>query len=362
MLGTAEIYVLGTGGGYGESIVANLGNNEWIIIDSCIHPNNNKCLPLEFLHKKDVDLDDVKMIICTHWHSDHIKGLSLLIEKCGQAKFVFSHATDYRKFISFINYDYKFKGTTSDNSSTKEFNRCLEIIIDKKQAVKKAQYDKLLYATSYKSVDIKVWSLSPSEKAMKNYDLEISEYFQNFSESNIKLPKLTPNDKSVVILLELGKHIAILGADLEVKLKDPDLGWLDIVHNSVVVKSTGKAKYFKIPHHGSKNGYHDDIWNILLDAMPIGCLTPSNRHSLPRKLMIDKYSSLTSELYSSSKPKEHTKPKKRSTRAKKTISNFNETLREIVFNQGIISTYVNITDPGSEWVSTCDDSAIKINA
>ena len=52
MSSIAEINLIGTGGGYGESIVAHIGNNEWIIIDSCEDPNSKTCLPLELLRKK----------------------------------------------------------------------------------------------------------------------------------------------------------------------------------------------------------------------------------------------------------------------------------------------------------------------
>ncbi len=45
----AEITLIGTGGGYGESIVVHVGNNEWIVVDSCQDPFTKDSLPLLFL-------------------------------------------------------------------------------------------------------------------------------------------------------------------------------------------------------------------------------------------------------------------------------------------------------------------------
>ena len=47
----AEITLLGAGA-YGESIVFHSGDNNWIIIDSCVNPDHpNAPLPLEYLRE-----------------------------------------------------------------------------------------------------------------------------------------------------------------------------------------------------------------------------------------------------------------------------------------------------------------------
>lgn len=33
-----RVSLIGTGGGYGESVVVQLGLNNWIVVDSCIDP------------------------------------------------------------------------------------------------------------------------------------------------------------------------------------------------------------------------------------------------------------------------------------------------------------------------------------
>ena len=98
-----EATLLGTGGGYGESQVIHLGENHWIVIDSCEDPKTKMCLPLDYLQKRGVDTStDVKMIICTHWHDDHIRGMGRLLQSCESAVFVMAKATDRDKFLRLI--------------------------------------------------------------------------------------------------------------------------------------------------------------------------------------------------------------------------------------------------------------------
>ena len=73
-----EITLIGAGREAGESVVVHLANGKWMVIDSC--KSGGVVLPLYYLRKKEVDLKDVVYVICTHWHADHIEGLSEVIK------------------------------------------------------------------------------------------------------------------------------------------------------------------------------------------------------------------------------------------------------------------------------------------
>jgi hypothetical protein len=45
----SEIEITLLGPGYGESIIIHIGNNQWVIIDSCIDSADNSCAPLSYL-------------------------------------------------------------------------------------------------------------------------------------------------------------------------------------------------------------------------------------------------------------------------------------------------------------------------
>ena len=296
----AEINLLGTGGGYGESLVIHVGNDEWIVIDSCQYPISKESLPLKFLKSKGIDLKNVKLIVCTHWHDDHIRGISEVLEKSPNSIFSFARANDLEKFLQLITIDFEKVEKTTLNSSTKEFNRCLEIIKRRKSIAKKSEVDKLLYSTHWKEIKIEIYSFSPSDLSSNIFDIEISTLIKDYSALNKKIISQSPNNRSVVLLLKLGKRNVLLGADLEVG-ENPRLGWLDIINNSQVIKTSEKSGYFKIPHHGSTNGYHHEIWGKLLVEKPLATLTPWNKKDkLPKKEMLTKYKQLASELYMTS--------------------------------------------------------------
>src|SRR5665213_2669888 len=103
---TAEITLIGTGGGYGESCIIHYGDNCWAVVDSCQNPTTKECLPLSYLKQIGVDVArDVKVIICTHWHNDHILGISDLFNECENSFFSFSRANDWPKFLKWVSLD-----------------------------------------------------------------------------------------------------------------------------------------------------------------------------------------------------------------------------------------------------------------
>ena len=357
----AEINLLGTGGGYGESIVIHLGNHEWIVVDSCQDPNTGESLPLVFLRSSSIDLSQVKLIVCTHWHDDHINGISELLRNCPNATFSFARANDQKKFLQFVSLDYEKVKSVASNSATSEFNQCLKLLREEKRQAKYSSVDRLLYATEFHELKINVYSLSPSDFSSELFDQEISRLISDFGAPNKKLPKQTPNDRSVVLLLKLGKHTVLLGADLEVQ-DNPKLGWLDITRNSQIVKSFPRSGYFKIPHHGSETGYHEEIWNKILQGKPLSTLTPWNRNKkLPTEKMVNKYKSLTDNLFITSPLTVSLKPKRRDRKTMKIIKEFNKSIRELKFQYGVISSNVDIKKEHSEWSTSLLGTSSKLN-
>lgn len=354
-----EVTLIGTGGGYGESIVAHLGNEEWLIVDSCQSPNTDAVLPLEYLESIGVNLErSVKLIVCTHWHDDHIHGMSKVLTKCTSASMVFAKINDTKKFLRLVGFDVKKLDDVGSISSTKEFNECIDIIEARRIGIKTAGPDRLLYTLRVDdNTTSEVHSLSPSDEAISNFDSEISQLITEYGESRKKIIVDSPNDKSVVLYLKLGKHNVLLGADLELTSSDKR-GWLDILNNSTTIKGK-KASYFKIPHHGSKNGYHEKIWIDLLESDPNASLTPWNKgKGLPTPEMLAKMKEHTKNLYITSPKLASSKPKKRDRDIEKIIDKFKYKLSEVKFSKGLIRNRIAIGD--TEWTTEVFDSAFKI--
>lgn len=352
-----EINLIGTGGGYGESVLIRLSNGDWVIVDSCIDPISKCILPLKFLEEREVDLLLVKIIVCTHWHDDHIRGLSSILANCFNAKFVFSKVNDLEKFLLYISLDYSKALIQTSNASTVEFNKCLDILSSTKRFPVYATRDVLLYGDNGSKTYL--YALSPSAKSEMEFDIEIGTLLKDFGSPHTKLPKNSPNDRSIVLLLKVDNESMIFGADLEVN-KDPLKGWFDIIQNSVIIQISNKASYFKIPHHGSQNGYCNEIWENLLIKKPVSTLTPWNRKSkLPQENMVNLYKSLTEHLFITSNYLMGDRMKRRDKKTEKLIKEFNPTVKEIKFEFGLVTSKIDLRNEAI-WDTTTMGEAKKI--
>jgi beta-lactamase superfamily II metal-dependent hydrolase len=355
----AEITLLGTGGGYGESCIIHLGDQNWIVVDSCINPFTKECLPLDYLKKIGVHLKtDVKLIICTHWHDDHLLGLSTLLSECESAKFVFSRALDRTKFLNMVALDYKKLEKETTNSSTVEFNKCLNLLRSRGNPISDASVDKILLTLYSKNFSSQIIALSPSEYAVELFNEEISTLITSFGSANTKIVSLDPNSKSIALFIKLGPHRALLGSDLESNT-DKRLGWSNIIEfNNSIDK---KASFYKIPHHGSINGHDDKIWIELLEPNPLSTLSPYNRgKKLPNEEMIEKLSSLSDKIFITSDINVGDKPKKRDRDFEKLLMTFKQRLKEVKYRNGIIRSQIDMTKEKALWEVTLFENANKV--
>ncbi|QZT35652.1 MBL fold metallo-hydrolase [Halosquirtibacter xylanolyticus] len=356
---TIETILIGTGGGYGESIILNLGNDTWVVIDSCKNPNTKKSLPLEYLEERGVNLEeDVKLIICTHWHEDHIRGLSDLYEKCESAILSFAHASDRTKFLQLVGLDHNKTKNEETACSTEELNACLKILASRKGTMRKASEDRVLLSNNSNGINFKVISLSPSDYIMSEFDEEISTLITDYGVNNRKIINHTPNDKSVAILVKINDQRIILGSDLEVNA-DKRKGWKCIINNSQTLD--GKSNVFKIPHHGSDTGYNKEVWDVLMDENTVIKLSPySKNKKLPKSDMINTFLGHSDRLYITSIPTlSKAKPKKRHRSIAKAIDKFNPTLIEVKFNKGVVRCVCDLEI--GEWNVETIESATKIS-
>src|SRR5215216_1434282 len=75
------------GPGYGEAIAVHLGDGHWLLVDSCIDPDAKEPASAVYLDRIGVPQDAVRQIIASHWHDDHVRGISRLAEKYSSASF-----------------------------------------------------------------------------------------------------------------------------------------------------------------------------------------------------------------------------------------------------------------------------------
>jgi len=116
-----------------------------------------------------------------------------------------------------------------------------------------------------------------------------------------RLPNLLENDTSVVLSVEAGGHRILLGGDLHVKA-DRSLGWLAIVDDHAGADARHHA--FKVPHHGSPTGDHDEVWSKMAVGQTCAVTTPFVRGNvcLPSVADCKRILSKTQNAYLSAPP------------------------------------------------------------
>jgi len=292
------------GPGYGEAAAVHLGNNQWILIDSCIDKNTTEPAALLYLRKiHALPEQSVNLIITTHWHDDHIRGLSQCLNACAEAKLCCPMAFGKKEFIHMVQV-YETDNLIRAGSGVNEIAEVFKIVASRSSSSVKACDNKVLFripgSESGHHEECIVWALSPSDKQIDYFLKSIADLMPSLPQTKRRATPIVPNHASVVTLIEFGEQSMLLGADQE-ETTDPDTGW------SVIVASRNrpnkKACIFKVPHHGSSTAYNKDVWSEMLVNQPFAILTPFNRgkKQLPAADDVNRIVSLTPNGYSTSR-------------------------------------------------------------
>ncbi|WP_334141288.1 MBL fold metallo-hydrolase [Atlantibacter hermannii] len=289
------------GKGIGESIAVRLGLEEWMIIDSCLNEDKQPAA-LDYLIKRGINPQkEVKLIIISHFHDDHIKGIYDIIQNCPASKVVISAALNTTEFR---NYIHALSENGVDMAKTKEINRVMSLFpkLHETNRLVHAKKDCTLFRSN---TSVQVHSLSPSDVDITNSDLDFANSTKHsiiFSEIATSAKLVNPNHYCVVTRIfspTSNDNEVLLGADLEIAKNS---GW-DSVCDANNRPEPNLIGIFKLPHHGSRTGYHEQTWKKLIKVNPISILTTYDKSSLPRQDMIDLYKSKSSALYCTSTPK-----------------------------------------------------------
>lgn len=299
------------GPGFGECIVAHAGLGDWIIVDSCLAPDGRTPAGLAYLKELGVDVSkSVKRIVATHWHNDHVRGLSQTVTECKSAKFICSQALWSKEFIALTDL---WKRQRLGISPVTELTAVLDAI-GKSQAILKGSVGEspLGFAIANRCLwrravvenpkidsSAELHSLSPSDAAVQQSLQTIAKLFPTKKVLTHPLPS-RPNQFSVVLWLRVGGVRVLLGADME-EQHNPSGGWTVIV--SSVERPLGQSSLFKIPHHGSVTGECEAVWRTTLAEKPVALLTPfhSGRTKLPTKQDSDRICGRTSDAFITSR-------------------------------------------------------------
>jgi beta-lactamase superfamily II metal-dependent hydrolase len=295
------------GPGHGESVVVHLGKGEWLIIDSCIDTfdQNRLAAPLKYLRALGVNVETaVKFIIISHWDDDHFKGIADVLEACPNADFVASEVFSKDKFTCFVEA-ISIGAQYAEGGNVDNMSRVLRLLADREKAIKRAVPARQLSTTPL----IRCWS--PSDFDSQQFLENIAQMHPNAKEGYRKAIWGTPNLTSIVLTIEWSDCSILLGADMEYS-NNPQKGWNAVV-SEISKIGINKADMVKIPHHGSKSGHDQLMWDHLLTAKPISVIAPFGKGDIkgrpPTSTDIKRISQNSSQVYLSARHKIKNRPR-----------------------------------------------------
>jgi hypothetical protein len=145
-------------------------------------------------------------------------------------------------------------------------------------------------------------ALSPSDAGIATMLTRIQQQqLPTDRKRRLRVPTLKENDASVVLAVRVGNESVLLGADLQER-GAAGLGWQVILDHY----PAGGDRFdgFKIPHHGSSNGHHPQIWPRLMREETWAAVTPFNRlaNRLPSRADCDRILQTAKHAYISAAP------------------------------------------------------------
>ena len=314
------------GPGYGESIVLHVGDGVWVIVDSCID-NDRAPRALRYLEGIGIDpAQAVALIVATHWHDDHIRGMARLVDACSQAAFCCAAALCQQEFLSAV-AALECRHLTVAGSGVRElyevFTRLRQVGAKPRHAVANRRV--------FTRDACEVWSLSPNDAAFQDFLRVIGDLVPREGQAKTRIPDLSPNDVAVALWIEVGDVAVLLGSDLE------GSSWEVILQSAE--RPPGQASAFKIAHHGSENADKPGVWEQMLDADPVAVLTPWQRggRALPSEQDVQRILSNTASAYASARSRSVTEsPSRRDRMVDKTIRESGARLKRLAMSPGRI--------------------------
>jgi len=391
-----EVTLIGGTAGYGESILLHIGNGDWIIIDSCVNVKNGECVPISYLNDLSVDISQhVLYVLCTHWHDDHIKGLSNILEQCtSKTVFVLSCSDDREKWVYEMLNDYNYQGKST---VLNELKCTISMANDKGIRILPVKQDSLVFNIN----GVLAYALSPSDEVVKKFEEEVAsaqvKYHKTLNQA-IKLKtidaqliqdastleeetinnfaglikeridekkivqeatnlltykdakRVEQNDRCVALLVSFNGHHIILGADLENKTSDSGLsGWMSVAKCSSMNGVT--SSLFKIPHHGSKTGYCDFFLKSFIknDATMKLTAWAKGDKLIPEPVMLGKYYAHSQKMYITTTALLKKENKEENKSIKKEMERTTEAIYELRPQLGIIRSRMKINSLSDSW-------------
>ncbi len=202
---------------------------------------------------------DVSVVLATHWHDDHIRGLARVVQCCRSARFHCSLALRNDEFLTLVESPARLADRLTPG--TREFGKVLELVRKRGAESTVGNVSLVQERTLIRQTEsCQVMALSPSAASVELSLRAFSRLLPEPLRPHLRVTAPSPNLASVVLWISTSGGHALLGADLE-NTAQAGTGWDAVL--ALQPAENGKAEFVKIPHHGSETGHHKGVWSDL---------------------------------------------------------------------------------------------------
>lgn len=258
----------------------------------------------------DVSTENVKFVLLTHLHSDHISGVCDLLTECKNAKLYLPASITSESARRIIQI------ATLNRQDLTGLNQCLnlfEFIKENGIPINSVKRGDVIY----RGDNVSIVALSPSQETMNSFNLDYQSQIdiieKRLKQGNVpyRLPLSSEfNHHSIVLKVNYLRYNLLLCADLPVH-KQSGLGLTPLLKD--LAKDDRKITLFKVPHHGSHNGVtlqeiykvissdFNDWLSVLDENMPRFAMTAKS--NVPQDKMVKEMIAITPKCYITTNPK-----------------------------------------------------------
>jgi hypothetical protein len=242
----------------------------------------------------------VKLVIVTHWHDDHVRGVGRIVEACPSAVVACSAALRREDIFAFV-IEQEAAASGALGSGLDELRTILYVSRSRGSRIIWAKENLPLHPLPPGDTPAVV-ALSPSEDAVERSIEALVEAATGLKSTVPRRYKALegPNGASVAVIVRRGDLALLLGADLE-NTDNTEAGWDAVL---TYAKPSIRASVIKVPHHGSPGAHHDGVWDELAEAEPVAVITPWAKGAkfLPTEDDLARLRGLTKRLYLTATP------------------------------------------------------------
>ena len=299
-----EIHLFGRG--YGEALAIHLGAGEWMAVNSTLTLSGVPWI-FEYFRALGVGRNQIRDLIVTHWHTDHIRGAAeILSHAAPDARLILSHGGQSAEFMRMV---AQRSGSPLDAAKAAAFEmyelfKIIQLRKEKSLLGNLEFVGRNTILPSCSTTPARLIFLAPSA-----FDCGAAlSYFGSKEASTEEQPfpyiGVPENHASIVLLLELGEDLILLGGDRE-NHTDQERGWTVVLASKASLAPAKQASVFKISHHGSATGYCPELWpdHLATDCINIVSAYTKLVKPIPDGEMLKRYKQHSPHLYCTSIPR-----------------------------------------------------------